>query len=278
MNPYTNKVAVITGAASGIGFAIAERCVQEGMRVVLADIEEPALLQAARALEEAGGTILAVPTDVAKAEDVEALAQDTLDAFGAVDLLCNNAGVGAGGFIWDSTEADWEWVLGVNLWGVIHGLRTFVPIMLAQNTNCYVVNTASVAGLLPYQPSAPYHATKHAVVALSEHLAASMTMLNARIRVAVLCPGWVNTRIMDAERNRPDTLQNPADGREPSSAELAVVASLHRAARAGLSPQKVAGRVFEALQAGQFYIFTDEEFKPAVRARLEAILRQLDTA
>lgn len=189
MNPYTNKVAVITGAASGIGFAIAERCVQEGMRVVLADIEEPALLQAARALEEAGGTILAVPTDVAKAEDVEALAQDTLDAFGAVDLLCNNAGVGAGGFIWDSTEADWEWVLGVNLWGVIHGLRTFVPIMLAQNTNCYVVNTASVAGLLPYQPSAPYHATKHAVVALSEHLAASMTMLNARIRVAVLCPG-----------------------------------------------------------------------------------------
>lgn len=278
MNPYTNKVAVITGAASGIGFAIAERCVQEGMRVVLADIEEPALLQAARALEEAGGTILAVPTDVAKAEDVEALAQDTLDAFGAVDLLCNNAGVGAGGFIWDSTEADWEWVLGVNLWGVIHGLRTFVPIMLAQNTDCHVVNTASVAGLLPYQPSAPYHATKYAVVALSEHLAASMAMLNARIQVSVLCPGWVNTQIMDSQRNRPDALRNPADGRVMSPAKIDYVEGLRQAARAGLSPQQVAGRVFEAIQSGQFYIFTDEEFKPAVRERLEAILRQLDAA
>ena len=170
MQEFKDRVAVITGAASGIGRGLAERCAQEGMKVVLADVEEAALAQTALEFSAAGATLLAVRTDVSRAGDLETLAQQTLKAFGAVHLLVNNAGVGAGGTIWDSTLADWEWVIGVNLWGVIHGLRTFVPIMLAQTTEAHIVNTASIAGLLPYHPGASYQVTKHAVVALSEQL------------------------------------------------------------------------------------------------------------
>ncbi|MCB0135864.1 MAG: SDR family NAD(P)-dependent oxidoreductase, partial [Caldilineaceae bacterium] len=139
MQEFRNKVAVVTGAASGIGRGIAERCAQEGMNVVLADIEEPALQEATESMRRSGATVLSVRTDVSKAGDVEELARKTLDAFGAVHLLFNNAGVGAGGSVWESTLADWQWVMGVNLWGVIHGIRTFVPIMLAQDTECHIV-------------------------------------------------------------------------------------------------------------------------------------------
>ncbi len=170
MRDFRGKVAVVTGAASGIGRALAERCGREGMQVVLADIEEAALARAAAELKDAGAAVLAVHADVSKPADVERLASETLAAFGGVHLLCNNAGVGAGGAVWDSTQADWEWVLGVNLWGVIYGVRTFVPIMLRQDTDCHIVNTASVAGLLPYHFSAPYQVTKFAVVGLSENM------------------------------------------------------------------------------------------------------------
>ena len=148
MKEFKDKVAVITGAASGIGRALADRCVQEGMKVVLADVEVEALTKTEESMKAAGATVLAVRTDVSQAGDVEALAEKTLEAFGAVHLLCNNAGVATEAAVWESTIAEWEWVMGVNLWGVIHGVRVFVPVMLAQDTECHVVNTASMAGLI----------------------------------------------------------------------------------------------------------------------------------
>ena len=208
MKEFKDKVAVITGAASGIGRALADRCAREGIRVVLADVEAPALAQAEAELREAGADVLAVLTDVSKTGDVEALARKTLDAYGAVHLLCNNAGVGTGSTAWESTLYDWEWVLGVNMWGVLHGIRTFLPIMLDQGAEGHIVNTSSIAGLISYAADAPYHLTKHAIVALSEKLYYDLAYRGARIGVSVLCPGMVDTRIMDGERNRPPELQD----------------------------------------------------------------------
>jgi len=274
MKEFRNKVAVITGAASGIGRAIAGRCVNEGMKVVLADIEDLALAKAEQELKASGASVLAVRTDVSKADEVETLAQKTLDAFGAVHLLFNNAGVGAGSTIWESTLADWQWVIGVNLWGVIHGIRIFVPLMLSQDTECYIVNTASIAGLLPYHPTCTYQVTKHAVVALSENLYYSLAKRNAKIKTSVLCPGWVKTQILDCGRNRPAELQN-----EPMNAQLeqedeAVKQMFLHAIEAGVSPHQVADDVFKAIQAEQFYILTHGEFNPTIQKRMQNILFQ----
>ncbi len=274
MKDFKDKVAVITGAASGIGRAIAERCAQEGMKVVLADVEEPALAQAEQELRAKGATVLAVRTDVSRAAEVEALAQKTLKAFGAVHLLFNNAGVGAGSTVWESSLADWQWVLGVNLWGVIHGVRVFVPTMLAQDTECHIVNTASIAGLLNYHPGATYQVTKHAVVALSENLYYSLAQRKAKVKVSVLCPGWVNTRIMDSERNRPPELGNPPMSGPISPELVAVIQGMRQAALDGMSAQQVADYVFKAIRAEQFYILTNPEFNPAVQKRMEDILQQ----
>jgi len=274
MKEFKDKVAVITGAASGIGRALAEHCAQEGTKVVLADVEEAALAQAEQELRANGATVLAVRTDVSRAGDIEALAQQTLKAFGAVHLLVNNAGVGAGGEIWESTLPDWEWVIGVNLWGIIHGLRTFVPIMLAQDTEGYIVNTASIAGLLPYHPAAPYQVTKHAVVALSEHLYYSLAQRQAKVKVSVLCPGWVNTRIMDSWRNRPEALQNEPQAVPASPEQEAVVQSMRAAAEAGLPPRQVADQVFDAIRKEQFYILTHPELNAVIQQRMENILQQ----
>ena len=199
MESFQGKVAVITGAASGIGRALAQRCVQEGMKVVLADIEE-------------GATVLGVRTDVAQAAEVAALAQRTLESFGAVHLLFNNAGVAAGGPLWEMSLQDWEWVLGVNLWGVVHGIRTFVPLLLQQGSEAHIVNTASIAGLVSTPGLGVYNVTKHSVVTLSETLYQELQQTGAPVHVSVLCPGWVNTRIHQAERNRPPALRNQATG------------------------------------------------------------------
>lgn len=278
MKEFKDKVVVVTGAASGIGRAIAERCFQEGMKVVLADIEQQALDQAEQALKEAGASVLAVRTDVSKTEDVEALARKTLDTFGAVHLLVNNAGVGAGSTAWESSLADWQWVMGVNLWGVIHGVRVFVPIMLAQDAECHIVNTASVAGVLPYHPSATYQVTKHAVVALTENLCHSLAGIQAKVKVSVLCPGWVNTRIMDSERNRPPELLNEPVSEAMSPELEAIVQDMRRAAQAGMAPQQVADSVFEAIREEQFYILTHPEFTPYIQRRMEDILQQHNPA
>jgi NAD(P)-dependent dehydrogenase (short-subunit alcohol dehydrogenase family) len=275
MKEFKGKVAVITGAASGIGFGVAERCAQEGMKVVLAGINQDNLIRADEALRPIGATTLCVETDVSKLGDIEALAEKTLDAFGAVHMLVNNAGVAGGGPVWESTLADWQWVMDVNLWGVIYGLRAFVPIMLAQDTECHVVNVSSVAGLLPYHPSAPYQVTKHAVVALSENLHYSLAMRNAKVNVSVLCPGWVKTRIMESGRNRPPELQNEPSSEPASPERAAILASFYQAVQAGLSPQVVADRVFQAIRSEQFVVLTDADYNSEIQQRMEGIRQQL---
>ena len=274
MKDFKDKVAVITGAASGIGRAIAERCAQEGMKVVLAGINETNLINLETELKASGATVISVQTDVAKRSDVEALAQGTLDAFGAVHLLVNNAGVGAGSSVWESTWNDWEWVMGVNLWGVIYGVKVFTPIMLAQDTDCHIVNNSSLAGLIAYHPAAPYHVTKHAVVALSENMYRSLKEQNARVKVSVLCPGWVKTRIMESGRNRPPELQNAPSSQPVSPERAAVIQGMREALEAGKSSEYVADCVFRGIRAEQFYILTHPEASPAVRRRMEDILQQ----
>jgi NAD(P)-dependent dehydrogenase (short-subunit alcohol dehydrogenase family) len=270
---FTGKVAVITGAASGIGRAIAERCAQEGMKVVLADVEAKALAQAEEEMCAAGATILAVLTDVSKVADIKALAQKTLDAFGAVHLLCNNAGVGAGSTVWESTLNDWTWTIGVNLWGVIHGLRAFVPIMLKQNTEAHIVNTSSIAGLISFHEGAAYHATKHAIVALSEKLHYDMAQRGSKIKVSVLCPAWVRTRIMESERNRPTELMDNSGDTDVTPEMVAALEQYRQACATGLPPNEVADQVFQAIKNEKLYILTHPEFTPLVQARMEAILQ-----
>jgi NAD(P)-dependent dehydrogenase (short-subunit alcohol dehydrogenase family) len=271
MKEFRDKVAVITGAASGIGRALADRCVQEGMKTVLADVDGETLTKTEASLKASGATVLAVRTDVSQAGDVEALARKTLDAFGAVHLLCNNAGVAASAAIWESTLADWEWVLGVNLWGVIHGVRVFVPVMLTQDAECHIVNTSSMAGLLSSPGLGAYNVAKHGVVTLSETLHHELAERGAKVKVSVLCPGIVNTRIMESARTRPGGL--PAtEPLDPASA--ARWEALRRLVPEGMPPAQVADAVFDALRKDQFYILTHPEGKEAVRMRMEDILQE----
>jgi NAD(P)-dependent dehydrogenase (short-subunit alcohol dehydrogenase family) len=269
---FQEKVAVITGGASGIGYAIAERCIKEGIKVVVADIEKVALIQAEKALKSRGGNILGVRADVSKAKDVEALAQKTLDAYGAVHLLFNNAGVDEHGTIWERTLADWQWLMGVNLWGVIHGVRVFVPIMLEQNTEGHIVNTASMLGLISAPGMGIYKVTKHGVVSLSETLYHELATVGAKIKVSVLCPGFVNTRITEATRNRPAELQNdPLKGRRGPEFDREEQL-IHQKVQDGMSPNQVANCVFDAIIDEKFYILTHPELKNLVRIRMEDIL------
>jgi NAD(P)-dependent dehydrogenase (short-subunit alcohol dehydrogenase family) len=271
VNQFKDKVAVITGAVSGIGRALADRCVREGMKTVLADVEGEALTKTAASLKAAGATVLAVRTDVSQARDVEALAQKTLEAFGAVHLLCNNAGVGTAGSLLETTLAEWEWVMGVNLWGVIHGVRVFAPLMLAQDTECHIVNTASDAGLISGPGLGSYKVTKHGVVTLSETLYHELAERGAKVKVSVLCPGIVNTRIMDSARNRP--------GPPPTTGSLSPASKtqwefLRQLVQAGMPPAQVADTVFEALRKDKFYILTHPEDKAYVRTRMDDILQE----
>lgn len=273
MKDFRGKVAVITGAASGIGRGIAERCAQEGMSVVLADLEEKALTLTEEEMKAAGANVMAVLTDVSEFNDVKLLAQKTLDAFGAVHLLFNNAGVSSPMSLLDRTIADWKWVLGVNLWGVIHGIQAFGPIMLAQNTECHIVNTASVGGLIT-SPFGIYAVTKHAVVILSEILYLELAERGGKVKVSVLCPGWVKTGIMDSERNRPIGLQNaPAEIKWNPKDETGEQIS-RKGVETGMSPEQVADYVFNAIRDEKFYILTHPEWKDMVRIRMESILQE----
>ncbi|HJQ31093.1 MAG TPA: SDR family NAD(P)-dependent oxidoreductase [Pyrinomonadaceae bacterium] len=272
MKEFKGKVAVVTGAASGIGRGLADACAREEMKIVLADVDEAALGETGRELKDAGADVLAVRTDVSKAEDVEALAQRTLEAFGAVHLLFNNAGVGAGTTVWESTLADWQWVLGVNLWGVIHGVRTFIPLMLEQGDECHVVNTSSAAGLISGPALGVYKASKHAVVSLSETLYCELAIIKAKIGVSVLCPGGVNTRMLDSARNRPAELQNDSTRESTHPAVVQADAMLRELVEAGIRPSQVADMVFDAVREGRFYVLTHDDWKPLVRQRMNDIL------
>jgi NAD(P)-dependent dehydrogenase (short-subunit alcohol dehydrogenase family) len=263
------KVAVVTGAASGIGNAVATRLAEEGMKVVLADVEEGPLADAEKKLTDAGATVLAVPTDVSKGDQVDALAEKTFATFGTAHVIHNNAGVGAGGPMWTLTEADWQWVLGVNLWGVIHGVRAFVGRMVDQGEG-HVVNTASIAGLTSAPLMGPYNVSKHGVVTLSETLAAELALHGSPVKVSVLCPGWVNTRIHEADRNRPPELQPDQDA-DQTMAEMGrqILGNL---IASGLPPSEVASRVLDAIREERFYILTHPDMTPMVRHRMEDIL------
>jgi NAD(P)-dependent dehydrogenase (short-subunit alcohol dehydrogenase family) len=271
MEELSGKVAVVTGAASGIGHALADRFAAEGMRVVLADVEREPLAVAATALSDAGADVLAVPTDVSNGDSVDALAAATLERFGAVHVVCNNAGVGAGGLMWELTTADWEWVLGVNLWGVIHGIRAFVPHLVAQGEG-HVVNTASMAGLTSPPVMGPYNASKHAVVTISETLYADLASQGLDgIGVSVVCPGWVNTRIGESRRNRPADLategtDDPVEDLEAMSSVLGPVLA------SGLAPAQVADQVLDAIAARRFYVLTHPDWKPTIEHRVANIL------
>ncbi len=271
MKELRGKTAVVTGAASGIGFALAERFAEEGMNVVLADIERAAL---DRALEKlgAGGRLLGVATDVADPESVEALAQKAEAAFGKVHVVCNNAGVGTGGPCWEQSLEDWRWVLGVNLWGVIHGIRCFVPRILAHGEGGHIVNTASVAGLLSPPFMSIYCATKHAVVAISECLHHELSLSAGNVHASVLCPAWVKTKIADAERNRPARL--PAAAGPTDQRVDMMQAILRQAVETGMDPRDVADRVVTAIREEQFWILTHGKVKGAVSKRTEGIVAE----
>lgn len=273
MQDFRGKVAVVTGGASGIGRAIVERCAKEGMKIVLADVEAKALAQAEQELKTAGVDVLALQTDVSKAEQVEALADKAFGTYGAVHLLFNNAGVGAGGIIWEATLADWDWTLGVNLWGVIYGIKFFVPRMLAQNSEGHIVNTASMAGLISGPGLGIYKVTKHGVVTLSETLYHELTMFGSKLRVSVLCPSFVQTKIADSERNRPENMQNPntveGDANQQMQQEM-----IRQMVQAGIPPQEVADKVFAAISQEKFYILTHPDSKEAIQHRLDDILQE----
>jgi len=275
MKEFKGKVAVVTGGASGIGWGIAERCAAEGMKVVIADIEEEALQKAARTLQEGGAEVLAVRTDVSRIADVEVLAQKTVDTFGGAHLLFNNAGVNTDISlrkpVWENTIADWEWMLGVNLWGVIHGVKVFLPIMMRQNTECHIVNTASMAGLIAEPQLVIYAVTKQGIIALSEGLYIQLKERNSPIGVSVLCPAFVSSRLFEAERNRPAGLKNPYE--PPKPRQPAQLVSQFNKVSPTLTPGQSADIVFKAIREGTFYIFTDPLVQELFRQRAENILK-----
>ena len=267
MKDLQGKVAVVTGGASGIGKAVAAKAAAEGMRVVIADIEEGALKDAERELAGGGADVLAVRCDVAEGESVRALRDQALDRFGAVHLVHNNAGVGLGGPIWEVPESDWRWILGVNLWGVVHGLAAFVPLLVEQGEG-HVVNTASIAGLTSAPFLGPYNATKQAVVAISETLYKDLQAAGVSgVGVSVLCPGFVQTRIAESDRNRPAW----APDRETEGApEMRAV--IQAMVDSGIPTASVGDAVLDAVRNDTFYILTHPELDEAVRTRFDDIL------
>jgi NAD(P)-dependent dehydrogenase (short-subunit alcohol dehydrogenase family) len=270
MQDLKGKVAVVTGAASGIGFGLAERFCAEGMQVVMADIEDAALNDAAKRLADTGATVLPVVTDVSKGDSVDELAARTFEELGTAHVVCNNAGVATGGPVWTLTERDWEWVLGVNLWGVIHGVRAFVPRLVEQGDG-HVVNTASIAGLTSAPMMGPYNVSKHGVVTLSETLQQELTMHGSPVKVSVLCPGWVQTRIGESDRNRPPELQDGGDDANPIG-EMGRE-FLKTLVESGLAPADVAAQVLDAIREERFYILTHPEMTPMIEKRMQDVLQ-----
>lgn len=270
MKDFNGKTAVITGGASGIGRAMGELFLARGMNVVLGDIERNALDATVAALAAGGGRCIGVVTDVSKADDVQRLADAALREFGAIHIACNNAGVFAGGLLWEESLADYQWQLGVNVWGVIHGIRTFIPIMAKQDSECHIVNTASMAAVTAMPYSGIYHMTKHAVLALSESLYHELAFHTPNVKVSVLCPEAINTGIAASERNRPDAYRRAGDIVE-SDARSMVAQALSDSVAAGLGPQVMAQRVFDAIVEGRFYILSDDAWRTAAHTRLDDV-------
>jgi NAD(P)-dependent dehydrogenase (short-subunit alcohol dehydrogenase family) len=270
------KTAVITGAGSGFGLEVARIAAREGMQLVLVDVQTDALERARQEFESTGTPVLAQRVDVSSAEQMDALGQAVQQRFGAPHLVFNNAGVGSGGLVWESSVADWNWVLGVNLWGVIHGVRVFTPMMLAAaqadaGYQGHIVNTASMAGLLTPPNMGVYNVSKHAVVALTETLYQDLHLVSDQIGASVLCPYFVPTGIHQSERNRPE--QMPAS--QPTPSQLIGQAMMDKAVTSGkVTAADVAQLVFDALADDQFYVFSHPKALGNVQTRMEAIVQQ----
>lgn len=277
MKDFTDKVVVITGGAGGLGRQFASVAAEQGMKIVLADVQQDALDLARGELEAQGVQVLAMLCDVRKGEQVQALADVAMARFGAVHLVFNNAGVGSGGLIWESSEADWEWVLGVNLWGVIHGVRIFTRLMLAlakadPQFEGHIVNTASMAGLLNAPALGVYNVSKHAVVSLSETLYHDLQLVGAPIGASVLCPYFVPTGISQSHRNRPDDVRMDA---APTASQMAAQAMTVKAVESGkVTAAHVARMTFDAVRDGQFYIYSHPGALGNVAERMNAIVQQ----
>jgi NAD(P)-dependent dehydrogenase (short-subunit alcohol dehydrogenase family) len=271
MKEFQGKVAVITGGASGIGRSMAERFAEEGMKIVLADIEFEALRKAEAEMKADGAEVIAVQCDISKAHDVKMLAQKTVDAYDTAHILCNNAGVGISGYTWEIDLEDWDWVMGVNLYGVVYGLHYFVPIMLENGEECHIVNTSSMAGLTSGLNMSPYFVTKHGVVAISETLHKELETVGSSINVSVLCPAWVDTKINDSDRNRPS---GAIEIDETNETAVAFREMVTQNLKDGLRPSDVSQMVFEAIQNEEFYILPHPHWKDHVETRMTDIMEQ----
>ena len=269
----SGRVAVVTGAASGIGRALAEAFAEAGSAVVLADLDGAAAKVVADGIRSGGGEAEAVEVDVSSAASVDELAAVTLARFGRVDVLCNNAGVSTFNLIQDQTLDDWHWVFNVNLWGVVHGVHTFLPILRRQGTPAHIVNTASIAGLLSGVAFiGPYSATKVAVVSISETLSQELAMAQLPIGVSVLCPSSVETRVMESERGRPAALG--AEHRTDTAEAVRVSIRDSFSGPTGLAPAQVAIRTLEAIRSGKFWIITHPGERPVVETRFAGALSE----
>jgi NAD(P)-dependent dehydrogenase (short-subunit alcohol dehydrogenase family) len=271
MKEFKGKTAVITGGASGIGRAMGELFALQGMNVVLADIEQAALEETVSALRGEGYNCEGVVTDVSQADAVERLADAAMDWFGGIHIACNNAGVITAGLLWEESLADYKWLMDVNLWGVVHGIRSFVPRMLRQDGDCHIVNTASMAALTAMPYTGIYTMTKHAVLALSETLHHELAFKAPNVKVSVLCPEAINTGITAAERNRPERYSCEGDSVE-SGEHHAIMQALTDSVAAGMGPEVIAQRVLEAIREERFYILSKEEaWSKAVNTRLDDV-------
>ena len=273
MKDFAGRVAVVTGAGSGFGREFARLAARERMKLVLADVQQDALDEATAEARASGAEAIGVRTDVSSADDVERLAARTFENFGGAHLLFNNAGVGGrGGFAWEASLQDWRWVLGVNLMGVVHGIRSFVPRMLKQDCECHVVNTASAAGLVSAPLMAVYNVSKHGVVTLTETLLHDLRAARAKISASVLCPAFVPTNIVRSERNRPAGL---ADDAPPTPSQIAARAQSEKAVSSGrLSAAEVARMTFDAVRENRFYVITHPKMLASVELRMQDVLAQ----
>ncbi len=270
MQEFHGKTAVITGGASGIGRGLADRFASERMNVVLADIEEEALDRAVKEMQGHQHSVIGIVTNTMRKDSISALLDKTVQQFGNVHILCNNAGVAAtrsrGKGVWELPDADWEWTMGVNFYGVLYGLQVFVPHMLEHGEPSHIVNTASLAGLI--SGGGPYGVSKHGVLSLTEGLAADLAAIDANIGASVLCPGFVNTNIFAAERNRPNELLGVQVPETPPEA----VSAMHNMLKAGKAPSEIADIVFESIQQDRLYVLPHPAWDEIVRTRVETVL------